>query len=120
MNAAQTPPQMTKQQQLQAQQFAKMLEETTLAFSGAIDTAMTVKGLELTKLPHDVVATSQLSALLLTAARRTVRGGFPDIMLFTALRETLTAVRKEMAEEAAASAASATNAAPSDAPAPTK
>lgn len=104
MNAAQNQPQMTKQQQLQAQQFAKMLEETTNAFSGAIDTAMTVKGLELTKLPQEVVATSQLSALLLTAARRTVRGGFPDIMLFTALRETLTAVRKEMAEELQAAA----------------
>ncbi len=111
---------MTKQEQIKQQQmvqFAKMLEETTTAFSEAIDKAITLKGLELTKRPQEVLATSQLSALLLVAARRTVRGGFPDIMLFTALRETLTMVRKEMDEPAPQVAPSDANAATPPAPA---
>ena len=95
-HAGKAPAAMTQQQQMQ---LAKMLEDTALAFSGAIDNALTLKGLELSKLPPEIVASSQLSALLLTAARRTVRGGYPDIMLFTALRETLTMVRKELEEE---------------------
>lgn len=80
------------------QQFIEHLTAVTEKYAKSIDQAITKTSLDLIKEPKEINESSQMTALLMTAARRTVRAGLPDIGLFTALREALTGAREEYKE----------------------
>lgn len=80
------------------QELIDRLSNLSERYAKTIDDALTKTGLEMLKEPQQIVMSAQLTGLLMTAARRTVRAQMPDIALFTALQEALKSAKHEMLE----------------------
>lgn len=78
------------------EKFAEHLTELGATYSEAIDRAMTLASLELISEPPEVLQSAQLTALLMVAARRTLRSKLPDMALFAVLKEALSVAKMEL------------------------
>lgn len=79
------------------QELIERLSNLSERYAKCIDDALTKTGLETRGEPQEIAMSAQLTGLLMTAARRTVRAKMPDIALFTALQEALKSAKLEMA-----------------------
>jgi hypothetical protein len=82
--------------QEEREKFAEHLTMVGERYAEAIDRAMTLTSLELVNEPPEVLQSSQITSLLMIAARRTARAKMPDMALFAILKEALSAAKTEV------------------------